>query len=82
MNPQYNNKTYAIIPVAKTTLHVKSNVEHGRLSNDKKSLIWDQAWDSIVKKNLKEDKDVKLLSHKEALALMETSAWKPKGPPW
>lgn len=78
MNPSYNKRIYAIIPVAQTTLHVKSNVEHGRLSNDKKFLIWDQNWDSNSKDNLKADSAIKLLSHKEALALMETPAWKSK----
>jgi len=82
MDPTYNNRTYAVIPVAKTKLHVKANTFNGRLSLDKKNLIWDQAWEPIVKKNLKEDKDVKLLSHKEALELMNTPAWKNPNDPW
>ena len=80
MDPKYNNRTYAIIPVAQTTLHVKSNVEHGRLSIDRQFLIWDQDWKPNIKNSLKADSTIKLLNHKEALALMQTPAWKKKEP--
>jgi len=75
MNPQYNKRTYAIIPAEKAGQYIKSNFENARKSLDGKFMIWDQAWNAQVLESLKKDKAIKLLNHQAALALMETPNW-------
>jgi len=82
MNQEYNNRTYAIIPTEKANLYIKSNFEGGRFSSDGNSIIWDQAWDPQTLEAIKKDKDVKLINHKAALALMNTPEWKSKDEQW
>ena len=76
MNGQHNNRTYAVIPIEKVPLYVKSPAAQGRLSVDGRFLIWDEAWNPITLAHMKQDQDVKLLTHKQALELMSTEQWR------
>lgn len=75
MNPIYNNRTYAVIPIANTLTHIKSNVEHGRLSKNNDFIIWDENWNPETLESMKHDPNIKLMNHKEALTLIETPEW-------
>jgi len=46
------------------------------LSVDGRFLIWDEAWNPITLAHMKQDQDVKLLTHKQALELMSTEQWR------
>lgn len=76
MNPTYNNRVYAVIPIAKTTLCVESNIEHGRKSLNGNFLIWDEDWKPATLESMKQDHDIKLLTHEQALNLMSTDKWR------
>ena len=75
MNQEYNKRTYAIIPAAKADQYIKSNFENARKSLDGKFMVWDQTWDAQTLEALRKDKDIKLLNHQAALALMNTPNW-------
>jgi hypothetical protein len=75
MNPEFNKRIYAVIPIEKANLFIKSNFENARKSLDGNFIIWDQAWDPPTIEIFRIDNDVKLMDHQGALALMKTPAW-------
>ena len=76
MDPTYNNRVYAVIPPGKARFYIQTNLKHSQLSLSGKNLIWDQAWDPETLEKLKQDHTVRLLSHEEALQLIEQPAWR------
>ncbi len=76
MSKTNNNRIYAVIPIEKAPLYVKSIITQGRLSMDGRFLIWDENWNPIALAHMKQDQDVKLLTHKQALELMATEQWR------
>ena len=64
------------MPAVKTATSIKSKIEHSRKSLDKNFTIWDQAWTKEELEKMKKDPSIKLLSHEEALKLMNEIKWK------
>jgi hypothetical protein len=70
------DRIYAILPIEKITLYITEDTTKGKYSIDKKFLIWDKEWNQETLQNMRNDPDIKVLTHSEAIAEMKKENWK------
>lgn len=68
-------RVYTLIPIAKAHLYIKEKVNVARKALDKKYLTWDTNWSDETLQQMKNDPDIILLTHQEALKKMATPEW-------
>lgn len=69
------NQTYVIVPVEKALSAVGNVLEICRKSIDNKFMIWHYHEKDKQLDNIKKDVKIKLMTHSEALELMNTKNW-------
>ncbi len=68
-------KKYIIIPVQQIKEYIKENTKFGRFSKDGKFLIWDKIFEKETEDKIKNNPEIKLLTHAEALLEMQKENW-------